>query len=201
MIEAKVVERALESAENSAARILYFAALLSAALRATEGPVVIVGGSAIEVYTTGVYTSGDIDLVTSRSSAARVLNSWGFRSEGRTWYHKSWKLDVDLVGVDYTGSLSRIREVETPYGPVRLAAVEDLIIKRLSEAKHWQGRRQEAFEQAALLASEMSGDLDELYLDARARQEEVVDILADLRAQLQAARRTVHVRKGAAPER
>jgi hypothetical protein len=72
--------------------------------------------------------------------------------------------------------------VETPYGPVRLAAVEDLIIKRLAEAKHWQGRRQEAFEQAALLASELAGDLDDKYLDLRAKQEDVIDILADLRA-------------------
>ena len=70
----------------------------------------------------------------------------------------------------------------TTLRPVRLAAVEDLIIKRLAEAKYWQGRRQEAFEQAALLASELAGDLDDQYLDLRAKQEGVVDILADLRA-------------------
>jgi len=182
MIETHEVERALEAAKSSAERILYFAGVLSKALGSPEGPVVVVGGSAIEVYTVGAYTSGDIDLVTPRQKAARVLESWGFHTEGRTWFHPKWKLDVDLVGSDYTGSPSRIREVETPYGPVRLAAVEDLIIKRLAEAKHWQGRRQEAFEQAALLASELAGDLDDQYLDFRAKQEDVIDILADLRA-------------------
>jgi hypothetical protein len=182
MIEAREVERALGAARTSAERILYFAGVLSTAVGGLEGPVVVVGGSAIEVYTVGAYTSGDIDLVTPRQEAARVLESWGFHTEGRTWYHEKWKLDVDLVGSDYSGNPSRIREVETPYGSVRLAAVEDLIIKRLAEAKHWQGRRQEAFEQAALLASELAGDLDDTYLDFRAKQEDVVDILADLRA-------------------
>jgi hypothetical protein len=156
--------------------------VLSEAIQGPDGPVVVVGGSAIEVYTIGAYTSGDIDLVTPREKAARVLESWGFRTKGRTWYHSKWKLDVDLVGNDYSGSPSRIREVETPYGAVRLAAVEDLIVKRLAEAKHWQGRRQEAFEQAALLASELADGLDDQYLDLRAKQEDVIDILADLRA-------------------
>jgi hypothetical protein len=181
MIEAPEVEQALGAAETSAERILYFAGMLSTALGRLEGPVVVVGGSAIEVYTVGAYTSGDIDLVTSRKKAARILESWGFRTVGRTWHHAKWELVVDLVGNDYNGSPGRIREVETPHGPVRLAAVEDLIINRLAEAKHWQGRRQEAFEQAALLASELSGDLDNQYLDLRAKQEDVVDILADLR--------------------
>ncbi len=190
MINAAEVERALEAAEGSPDRILYFAGLLSTALGGAEGPVIVVGGSAIEVYTVGAYTSGDIDIVTSRKPAAQILESWGFRTEGRTWYHPKWKLDVDLVGNHYNGSQSRLREIETPYGPVRLAALEDLIIKRLAEAKHWQGRRQEAFEQAALLASEHAGELDDPYLDERAKQEDVVDILADLQAQVGALKGT-----------
>jgi len=27
-----------------------------------------------------------------------------------------------------------------PYGPVRLAAIEDLLVKRLASAKHWKVR-------------------------------------------------------------
>jgi hypothetical protein len=175
------VERALKAAASSTDRILYLAAMLSTELTRPEGSVIVVGGSAIEVYTLGAYTSGDIDLVVPRKFAAGILESWGFVTEGRTWRHKAWKLDVDLVGGTYHGSSERLREIATPYGRVRLASSEDLLVNRLIEAKHWQGRKQEAFEQAVLLAKECGGQFDNDYLDYRAKKEDIIDILEDLR--------------------
>ncbi|MCI4361408.1 MAG: hypothetical protein L3J91_06850, partial [Thermoplasmata archaeon] len=156
MIERARVEQALASAETHADRILYLSALLAAAIDQGVGSVIVVGGSAIEIYVSGRYVSDDIDLVAARPPAIRVLESWGFRTEGRTWFHDEWKLDVDLVRdpSGYTGSRDRTREMATPFGPVRLAAPEDLIIRRLAEAKHWQGRKTVALEQAVMLAAE-----------------------------------------------
>jgi hypothetical protein len=185
-IDQVALDRAFASAKTPTERTLYFPALLSAAMDEPPNFVVLVGGSAIEVYTSGEYVSDDIDIVATRAQAIPILESWGFRTLGRTWFHEGWKLDVDLVNApsSYTGSKSRIREIATRYGPVRVTAPEDLIIRRLAEAKHRQGRQQETFEQALMIATEYAGDLDEAYLDQQARREDVVDILAELRRQV-----------------
>ena len=70
------VEQAVTSAKTSYERVLRIGALLSVA---TKEPAIIVGGSAIEVYLTGSYVSGDIDVVVDRrSEAIKVVESWGF---------------------------------------------------------------------------------------------------------------------------
>jgi hypothetical protein len=176
------LERAVSSGKNHSERILYVAALLSREMEGTKDPAIVVGGSAIEVYTSGRYVSEDLDIVTDRIRAIPIVESWGFVPEGRIWWRSDWKIAVDLVGSNYTGSRIRTQLIQTKYGPVRLAGVEDLVIKRLAEAKHW--RSEEALRQAIMLSSEYSGRMDEAYLDDRARREDVVDILADLRSRI-----------------
>ena len=172
------VERAISSARNHAERILFIAALLTKDLEHTKDATIVVGGSAIEIYTSSLYVSQDLDLVASRREAAKTLEVWGFAQEGRIWWRPDWKIAVDLVGPDYNGSRGRTQVIETRYGPVRLAAVEDLVIKRLAEAKHFQS--QDALRQAVMLVSEYRGSLDNEYLDEFARKQDVLDILGEL---------------------
>lgn len=180
------VEQAVTSAKTSYERVLRIGALLSVA---TKEPAIIVGGSAIEVYLTGSYVSGDIDVVVDRrSEAIKVVESWGFVRAGRIWWHEDWKIEIDLLRSPYTGSREHLQTIQTPYGPVLLAAIEDLIVKRLAELKHWQNlpaREEDLMKQAELLAVEYAGRLDEGYLDALARRYDTADVLAALRRRVE----------------
>ena len=176
MMERKEVEQALLTETANEKRILTFAALLA---KASGSDVIVVGGSAIEVYTRGGYTSGDIDLTGDRRKIHLVLKAWEFKDEGRLWTHKDWKVAVEVVGAQYNGSLFRTSLIETPYGPVRVAAIEDLLIKRLAEAKHWKVKK--ALDEAAILWAATADRLDYSYLEEQAKRYDVVDILSDFR--------------------
>ena len=181
------VEKAVESAPTSYERILVLGALLS---EAAGEPAVVVGGSAIEVYTSGGYVSSDIDVVVNRSKAASAIESWGFTRTGRFWWRGDWRIGIDLVGDDYKGSRRRIQTVDTPYGPAWLAGIEDLLMKRLAELKYWQNppdRQRALAVQAEMLLAEGRDRLDEEYLAFLARRDGVVDVLADLRQRVRTA--------------
>lgn len=83
----------------------------------------IVGGSAIEIYTGGLYVSGGVDLVGERDALIHTLEQWGFRRDGRLWSRPDLQLWVDPVGRYNAGDARKLREVSTPYGSVRLASV------------------------------------------------------------------------------
>jgi hypothetical protein len=178
------VARILKSQRDTTTRDLYFCALLSREVGEQDAPTIVVGGSAIEIYTEGAYVSGDIDLVGNRTALAKILKSWGFTRKGREWYSQDWRIAVDLVGGPggLTGSRARVRIIVTPYGPVRLAAVEDLIIKRLVSAKYWEIRSDR--EHAAILARKYRDELDRGYLSEAAIRAEVPDEWTELERRL-----------------
>lgn len=181
MIERSQVERAIASARSKSEKIEFLGALIE---RATGNETVVVGGSAIEVLTAGQTSSQDIDIVTPRQAAIQAIVAWGFVPSGRVFRRKDWEIDIDLVGGQLTGSRSRVRRIETPYGPVGIIGPEDLIVKRLAELKHgyptasWQ---RELVQHVSILLAEYSEKLDEEYLAAVAKRDDVVDILSDFR--------------------
>jgi hypothetical protein len=179
MTTAEEVEKILVSDPAPDRRILNFAALLG---RDSRTDVIVVGGSAIEVHSRGKYRSDDLDLRGDREALHRVLAGWRFERHGKIWLRSDWKIAVDVVGTKYTGDPYRAVRIETPYGPVRVAVVEDLIIKRLAAAKHWKTVR--AAEEAAILWRDYHDRIDYDYLNDQARRYDVVDILADFRERL-----------------
>ncbi len=178
------VAQVLRSQQDAATRHLYFCALLSREAGELVAPVIVVGGSAIEIYTKGELVSGDIDLVGNRAALARILESWGFARQDREWFSKEWRIAVDLVSdlSGLTGSRTRVRTIVTPYGPVQLAAVEDLMIKRLVSAKYWQIPSDR--EHAAILARRYRDELDRDYLSETAKRAEVADEWIELERRL-----------------
>jgi hypothetical protein len=152
-------EKAVESGRSKAERIQIIGALLGAAL---GSPVVVVGGSAIEVHTSGRTSSSDIDFVTPdsspRSRSVAIVKSWGFVPNGRVWRRPDWNVDLDLLGQDLKGSRAHLVRVETAYGPIYLLGYEDLIAKRLAELKHGHVHdpewRRDLLKQVRLLLSE-----------------------------------------------
>jgi len=170
----------LRAAPDATRRRLYFAALLARAAGIPTDDFIVVGGSAIEIYTVGEYTSGDIDIVSGRHERLRsVLSAWDFRKDGRVWVGNDLGFVVDLNRDPYTGDFQKTTIVTTPYGPVRLAAIEDLIVKRLVSAKYW--KEPHDFDHAKLLAAGFADRIDWDYIERFASQKDVADFLARLR--------------------
>jgi len=186
MTTAADVESVLRSVPNPALRILYLAALLRQEAGLGTDDVVVVGGSAIEVYTGGAYVSGDIDICAPVGPVALTLARWGFQRPGREWARLDWKVVVDVVGPYPSGSMLHTRVEETPYGPVRLGAVEDLILGRLALIKFWKERAESA--NVKLLVN--LPDIDWSYLADRAAKEDLSDILRSVRPHKSRLRRS-----------
>ena len=179
-------DRAMERAQNSADRTLCIGAMLA---RSIGEEVIVVGGSAVDIYATGRQPCLDVDLVAPVSPAREVIETWGFeRTKGQVWRREEIATDIDLVGRNFTGNPRKARTFTTPYGAVLVAAVEDLIAKRLSELKHWPTRpewRKRLEEQATILL-EGSG-LDEEYLAFLAKRDDIADIMSDFRRRIGSA--------------
>lgn len=173
MRSADEIGRILAAQSNRSQKTLFFSALLAA--EADNPGMVVVGGSAIEIYTQGAYVSGDIDVVGDRPRLLRVLENWGFKKEGRIWHHTGWALVVDVPSLEYHGSFDRTRLVSTPFGGVRLAAVEDLLVSRLISSRYWEIPKD--FDHAVLLAIRYRSSVDWDYVVERATFDQVQDLV------------------------
>ena len=174
------LQQKLAIAQGKTQYRLLFAALLRAEAGVPVEDFIVVGGSAMEVHTLGRYTSGDIDIVARQGAAvAAVLKGWKFQHEARIWTNDDLELVVDLVRPPYTGSLERTTFADTPYGPVRLAGVEDLFVKRLAGGVHT--RMESDLVQAQLLAETVGERMDWEYVESFARQMDVLQMARQIR--------------------
>jgi hypothetical protein len=181
-ISRSTFEEAISSTIEPHERTAILGALLTKAV-GSRSIVVVVGGSAIAIWTHGEYVSGDIDIIGLSDRLAPVLKSWGFVPEvegaRRYWSHRASGLAVDLINRnDYVGHFEGTLTIETRYGPVRIAAVEDLILRRLIFWKR-EGRP-ELMDQAILLFVDNRSRLDREYLAVMTRREDVLDAYREM---------------------
>ncbi|MFQ5951687.1 MAG: DUF6036 family nucleotidyltransferase [Candidatus Geothermarchaeales archaeon] len=170
----------LNLAATPTERMVHFAALLGKAAKITPDDLILVGGSAVQFYTVGEYTSGDIDIVSSsRHRLEGVLKKWRFSKPSRIWLNEEIEMVVDIRPSPYTGDISRTELVSTPYGEVRVASLEDLVVSRLVSTKHWKIPGD--FDHARLLSVQEGHRMDWDYIERRAREEFVEDLLKVLR--------------------
>jgi len=138
---------------------------------------VLVGGSAVEVYTAGAYVSGDLDFVGTPSPALQqALLDAGFERSGRHWIHPVHKLFLEFPSALLEAQLA----VELEVGELRLRVLspEDLLVDRLAGFQFWQSEVD--FENARLLVERVGEDLDRKRLRRRAREAGVSDSLQHL---------------------
>ncbi len=135
----------------------------------------LVGGQAVETYTAGQFTTGDIDITTTNRVATeerpRLL---GFVKVGMVWLNERLGVAVHIVG-PYPTRSGKVRTVDVGPYRVRVVGVEELIIDRLAAAKFWNSQRDA--EQATVLFDGFRKSIDLEYLRQRAREEKVQDIL------------------------
>lgn len=176
-------EKAIRGARSPGERVAVLGALLARESR-LGNKLVIVGGSALSVYSAGAYVSKDIDIVGKRARLEPVLRRWGFerKQRGSRAYlvHDDLGILVDVIDrEDYVGLGGSTRTETTAFGAVRIAAVEDLIIRRLIFAK--RERSADLLNQASLLWARFGAELDTDYLGYHVTFEGVADAYREMR--------------------
>ena len=169
--------RQVKKEPNELKRKMLLVGYLSDELSKRGAFVFLVGGQAVETYTAGQFTTGDIDITTTDQEATqRLLTRLGFRREGMIWLNEKLAIAVHIVGSYPTGT-EKVRTVEVGPYRVRVVGLEELIIDRLRAAKFRTSGRDA--EQALVLFSGFRKRIDLDYLRRRAKEEKVDDILPE----------------------
>jgi hypothetical protein len=195
-------DRAVHVVDELHARISILGALLQKAIGPTP-KLIIVGGSAIAIWSSGDYVSSDVDLVGPRSLLGPVLAGWGFVKtddpDGRVyWSRPDLGLLIDIIDrADYVGHTEGLLRFQTPYGPILVAAVEDLILRRLV---FWKAGGEPAMlDQAVRLFLQNRQKLDQEYLAVMTRRERIEDAYLELERLADAATKLPAPRTGRRP--
>jgi hypothetical protein len=121
-------------------RSLKLAGLLTTLFGKRGFPLVVVGGSAVEFYTEGGYMSGDIDFCrTSLKAIPPRLMQDVIADLGGEGVSRSWRicgLYVDMLGFLESETVLPFRELETPYGTVKIIPPELALVERVLVAYH-----------------------------------------------------------------
>jgi hypothetical protein len=111
-------------------------ASLCSALWAERGvELVVVGGSAIEIFTEGAYASGDLDMCHATKATLpvrerqEIMGLLGAHGGPRNWQVAG--IYLDLLGPVESFARTPYRRVEAPYGSVLLLQPEDLLVERV----------------------------------------------------------------------
>lgn len=175
----------LRKIEEPVKRRAVFVGLLGKLL-ADEGiaPPFIVGGLAVEIYTAGDYMTSDIDLKGPREPLDRLLRErFGFVKAGGSYANAALGLYVDWLGEAPEApheDASRAQTVNLGGGlSLRVIGVEDIVIDRLTAAKHWRDQDSRLWAGEIIETVLAAGYvLDVEYLKRRAAAEDVADELA-----------------------
>lgn len=99
---------------------------------------VLVGGAAVELYTGGAYTTGDVDLVgfVPREVAA-AFKAAGFVRKGRHWLHEKGQVFVEFPGETLREGERRAR-LRVGGLEVTVVGIEDALADRLAAWQHWR---------------------------------------------------------------
>ena len=138
---------------------------------------VIVGGAAVELYTQGAITSGDIDVITPWQESLEValekegcVRSVGFGAFARGFLHQEFGFGIEVVGtqlLDGQADQDRVLIVDLDEGGnVGFIALEDLIADRMGQYNAPPNMRDDMLQQAAELLK-LAENLDKAYLDVR----------------------------------
>jgi len=131
---------ALVDEPDSKRRNLVALGALTARLAEEDIEPILVGGFALELYTEGGYTTGDVDLALDASPVVdAAFSDLGFEKRGRFWVRQ----DPDLVfeapaPAGLPGETAPRTILDVDGLRVVVLGVEDLLIDRLRAWVHWK---------------------------------------------------------------
>jgi len=138
-----MIESTINSSKNDLAKKIEIMAIVTEALKSINVQPVIVGGQAVEFYTSGGYATMDVDILCEKSISEinSVLNPLGFKREGKYWILEDGDLNIaiEVPSGPLAGDWDKITKVETNQGlNAYFIGIEDIIIDRLNRYKHWR---------------------------------------------------------------
>lgn len=137
------------------------------ALMAKDIHVVLSGGSCVEIYSRGEYTSWDLDLINQYNEQFKkimaVMQALGFKEHNRYFVHEETKYFIEFpsgpLGVGDT-PVENIAELDTEAGVLRLLTATDCIKDRLAAYYHWDD--EQSLQQAIWVAEKNECDLQSI---------------------------------------
>ena len=139
-IDVKKAVAEIETTTDLLERALKLSGLITTMFQQRGFPLVVVGGSAVEFYTEGGYMSGDIDFCRRSLNAIpprvmqEVISELGGKGVSRSWVVCG--LYIDLLGLLECETTLPMRELETPYGVVRMIPPELALVERVLIANY-----------------------------------------------------------------
>lgn len=148
----------VEGTRDPASRALRLARLVSDLFSERGWRIVVVGGSAIELLTDGLYTSGDVDICFDPARPpmrviAEVMAQIG--AEGGIRSYRRGALFIDVLGAVETLARTEFREIDG----VAVAKPEDLLAERVLMAVYPQVNAEARVCAEKLLAVALGGEL------------------------------------------
>ena len=156
---------------------LTVAGVISEAFKMFGEIPVVVGGSAVEFYTLGNYTTRDIDMIVEYPEYIKtVMTGLGFCYEAGTWYlPANPSIVVEFPKGPLAGDSKRIQPVQLPNKHTAyLISLEDIIIDRTLAAKYWTDGSEEW---VRFMMVAHYDEIDWKYLRQVAKQELCLDTL------------------------
>lgn len=141
---------------------------------------ILVGGSAVELYTLGNYGSLDLDLVMADiSKPVEILKNNGFIKDGKQWYNPDIDVLVEFVGGEPPAKVLRINYKGSF---VLVTSLEEIIADRLNAAKWWRSKADEKWAKVMLsdALSKPKENFDFEYLQKRSQEEDTSDVYVKL---------------------
>lgn len=165
-------------------RQLYIIGVLTRVLEKFNVKPVIVGGFALEFYTTGGYNTGDIDLVfPDYELLSKIMADLGFKKAGRHWISRELDVFIEAPGSNLTeGEKRHLSRVEIDDLNVYLIGVEDLLIDRMNAYVHWKSK-DDGYWVKELIAMH-KGKIDRKYLLKRCKEDKTFNAFKKLEKEL-----------------
>ena len=136
-------------------------------LRENSINVVLSGGAAVSIYSSGRYFSLGLDLVNVHSAKFGLIRAAmqqiGFEEKARYFKHPKSEFFVEFPPGPLTigdEPVAQIIEIEMPTGTLRVISPTDCVKDRLAAYYHWGDRQ--SLEQALLVSEESDVDLHEI---------------------------------------
>ena len=145
---------------------------------------ILVGGCALELYTEGGYTTGDVDLALGHGPQVdAAFADLGFRREGRFWLRDDLGLVFEAPApAGLPGETAPRTELSVDGLRVVVLGLEDLFIDRLRAWVHWQSSEDRRW--AARLLKLHAERVDWSYLEEKLEPADEARALAELREEL-----------------
>lgn len=176
------LERAQKIAEPLRRR-LWVLAVITKALEPDKIKPILVGGCAVEFYTFGGYSTGDVDVVVSdRQRLGEILDQLGFAKEGRFWFRENLDTAIECPAEELAGSTEKVLQVDIEDMNCFVISIEDLIVDRLNSYVHWQWQDDRHW--AKQMMAQHTDDIDWDYLQARCRTEGTAEALREIKQEL-----------------